>query len=520
MQRLLAGVLFLGVVACHPGGGPGTAQYPSFLIRNARVFDGTKVLEATDVLVTQSTIVAVGPHLATPTGTRVIDGTNKTLLPGLIDSHFHTQGRGMLRQAAMFGVTTVADMNTDELRLAHVKKHLPQFAEVDEAELHGAGHLITAPKGWAIDFGGVAVPSAAACKDIVTARIAGGAEWIKIAVEDASAMMKAPVPALDPATVKACADAAHAAGVKIYAHVSTVAEAKEAVDAGIDGLAHSPHDAPMPDDLLAELAAKHVFVVSTLVTLHSLAGASLGPAATKDPAFAQLLDAGSVSNLTAKVPAAMGFASDRIHVDTAAATIARYLGAQVVLLAGTDAPVWGVAAGVSLHQELELLVAAGLTPIAALTAATSAPADAFGWHDRGRIAPGLVADLVMVDGDPTTRITATREISAVWKHGHHIDRDRWRKRVPLLDAGAAAYERKDYRGGAAAYAQALALDPSDGENAYLLAECEAQSGHLDAALDHLLVAVKFDPAFAAIAKEDPDLVPLRSIKRYGDVLAL
>ena len=457
---------------------------------------------------------------ATPAGARVIDGTHKTLIPGLIDSHFHTQGRGMLRQAAVFGVTTVADMNSDEQRLAHVKKHLPQYAELEEAELHGAGHLITAPKGYAIEFGGIAVPSAAACKDIVAARIAGGAEWIKIAVEDAAAMMKEPVPVLDAATVAACAEAAHAAGLKIYAHVSTVAEAKEALDAGIDGLAHSPYDAPMPDDVLAELATKHVFVVSTLVTWHSLAGASMGPAASKDPAFAPLLDSGNVANLIAKVPAAIGVASDKIHVDIAAATIPRYLAAHVVLLAGTDAPVWGVAAGVSLHQELELLVAAGLSPIAALTAATSAPADAFGWHDRGRIAPGLVADLVLVDGDPTTRITATREISAVWKHGYRIDRERWKKRVPLLDAGAAAYGKKDYRGAAAAYAQALALDPSDGETAYGLAECEAQTGHLDAALDHLLAAVKFDPAFAAIAKEDPDLVPLRSLKRYGDILAL
>jgi hypothetical protein len=75
------------------------------------------------------------------------------------------------------------------------------------------------------------------------------------------------------------------------------------------------------------------------------------------------------------------------------------------------------------------LVAAGLKPTDALAAATSVTADAFGLRDRGRIAPGRRADLVLVDSDPTTEITATRKIAGVWKQGHAIDRAAHRAEV-------------------------------------------------------------------------------------------
>jgi len=98
---------------------------------------------------------------------------------------------------------------------------------------------------------------------------------------------------------------------------------------------------------------------------------------------------------------------------------------RVPILAGTDAPVPGATYGASLHSELQLLVRAGLTPTQALIATTSAPAGAFGLSDRGRIAPGLRADLVLVEGDPTTDILHTRRIVTVWKRGVEATRVRY-----------------------------------------------------------------------------------------------
>ena len=79
--------------------------------------------------------------------------------------------------------------------------------------------------------------------------------------------------------------------------------------------------------------------------------------------------------------------------------------------------------GIALHHELELLVRAGLSPgRGALAAATSVPAQAFGLADRGRVAPGLRADLLLVDGDPCADITATRNIAAIWRNGARLHR--------------------------------------------------------------------------------------------------
>jgi imidazolonepropionase-like amidohydrolase len=112
-----------------------------------------------------------------------------------------------------------------------------------------------------------------------------------------------------------------------------------------------------------------------------------------------------------------------IDVDSrlAAVRVLRTAGAK--LLAGTDGgSLTPTLHGVSLHRELELLVKAGMRPAEALSAATAIAADAFHLTDRGRITAGRRADLVMVRGDPTTDITATRDIIRVWRSGVEFDR--------------------------------------------------------------------------------------------------
>lgn len=109
-------------------------------------------------------------------------------------------------------------------------------------------------------------------------------------------------------------------------------------------------------------------------------------------------------------------------IENALNSVRAFQAARVPILAGTDAPNPSTAFGPSLHMELELLVSAGLTPSQALTAATAAPAAFLGLTDRGQVALGMRTDLVLVEGDPTQDITATRRIVAVWKNGFAIDR--------------------------------------------------------------------------------------------------
>jgi imidazolonepropionase-like amidohydrolase len=109
-------------------------------------------------------------------------------------------------------------------------------------------------------------------------------------------------------------------------------------------------------------------------------------------------------------------------LENAYTTIMTLHNAGVDILAGSDVsePVpglGGLAHGASLHHELQLLVAAGFTPAEALRAATSVPAKRFSLDDRGRIAAGLRADLLLIDGDPLSDITDTLNISGVWRGG-------------------------------------------------------------------------------------------------------
>jgi hypothetical protein len=132
--------------------------------------------------------------------------------------------------------------------------------------------------------------------------------------------------------------------------------------------------------------------------------------------------------------AAAACAGGRLDFDTARRSVTALHQAGIQVLAGTDANYPGpegagnailnayAGHGIALHHELELLVRAGLSPAAALAAATSVPAQVFGLADRGRIARGLRADLLLVDGDPYADITATRNIAAIWRNGARLHR--------------------------------------------------------------------------------------------------
>lgn len=112
-------------------------------------------------------------------------------------------------------------------------------------------------------------------------------------------------------------------------------------------------------------------------------------------------------------------------LDDVLASVKALHDAGVDILVGTDASfafpfLGGLAHGASVHHELQYLVRAGLTPVQALRAATSTPARRFGLDDRGRIAPGLRADMLLVDGDPTTTISDTLNIRGVWRRGARL----------------------------------------------------------------------------------------------------
>jgi len=382
---------------------------------NVRVFDGTRALPSRDVLVQDGKIVRVGTGLSAPANATVIDGAGKTLLPGLIDAHTHAWGAA-LTTALVFGVTTELDMFGDTGTARAWRAEQRARKATSRADILSAGTLVTVKGGHGTEYG-QPIPTLTSASDaqaFVDARIAEGSDYVKIVFDDGRTYGSS-FPTLTPEMLRATVAAAHARGKLALVHIGDLASARAAIDAGADGLAHLFVDRDPDPELGAFIAAHKAFVVPTLTVLRSITGvAGAGPLAD-DPRFSPFLTKQELSMLKQAFPRRPGLPP--VSYASAEATVKQLRAAHVPILAGTDAGNPGTAHGAALHRELELLVNAGLTPTEALAAATSIPATIFHLGDRGRVAEGLRADLMLVAGDPTTDILATRDIVGVWKQG-------------------------------------------------------------------------------------------------------
>jgi len=278
----------------------------------------------------------------------------------------------------------------------------------------------------------------------LSAQAAHGADYLKVYLEDPAWYGS---PAMSAATVRALVTAAHDRGMLAVAHADSAAMARMFIQAGGDGLAHVLGDLDLTPAFLADLRRRPAFVIATLRATAVLSAVHateieadqrelarhprLGPY-LDEPTRAAFTRPSLLADARAR-GAAAACKGGRLDFDSALRSVTALFQAGIQVLAGTDTnypdPEDGNAIlnayaghGVALHHELELLVRAGLSPAAALAAATSVPAQAFGLADRGRVARGLRADLLLVDGDPCADITATRNIAAIWRNGTRLHR--------------------------------------------------------------------------------------------------
>jgi len=424
----ILGIMSLSILVIFSGFAKAQDKDVSILvIKDVRIFDGEKIIATASIVVENGKVMAFGPSAKIPVGAQVIDGSGKTLLPGLIDAHVHIWGQDKLLQATVFGVTAMVDMFTSVDFAAGVKKtqeagpgpHL-------QAYLVSPMTLVTVAGGHGTEYG-LKIPtleSASQAQAFIDARIAEGSDFIKIIYDDGSAYGYH-LPTLSQEELAAVIKAAHARHKLAVVHCGSLKKCIEALEAGADGLAHLNFDDAYDPNFGKLAAARKAFIIPTLSVLESMNGHPDAVGIAKDEKLAPFLKPADLQGLTVAPPF-------RTSAGTYAAAerIIKQLGnAGVPILAGTDTPNPGTAFGAALHGELELLVRAGMTPVEVLKAATSLPADKFGMKGRGRIRTGFPADLVLVDGDPTLDIKATRAIVSVWKDGVRVNRDGYLKDV-------------------------------------------------------------------------------------------
>lgn len=362
------------------------------LISNVRVFDGTGLTEPRSVALDDGLITETAPPDA-----RTVDGDGGVLLPGLIDTHVHVETIAELEASVRWGVTTALDMATP-----HPDKTLPLRHTAGVADLFSAGYPAVAPGATAITKMGypeqIGVVEPAAADRFVAARVHDGVDYLKIIVEDPR---QPGTRALSPQTVTALVDAAHHHGIKAVAHVTTDTTYRIALDAGADVVTH----VPMQSVLSGGLRRAGLTASPTLVMMHGICER------LNRRRLVRILSALHIM--------------PRLEYANARDSVRRLHEAGVPIMAGSDANAdpttpFSPPHGESLHTELELLVDAGLTPVEALRAATGRAAEVFGLADRGAVEPGRRADLLLVDGDPTADIRATRRITGVWVGGARV----------------------------------------------------------------------------------------------------
>ncbi len=353
-------------------------------ITNVRVFDGNALTEERTVVIDNGVISDA------TTADRTMDGQHGTLLPGFIDSHVHLMSVADLEQGTHWGSTTMLDMGSPAMTLTDSLRHRKGLADI-----RGSGNPASAPGGMQTTRMGMppssAVTGPADAGRFVADRVVEGADYIKVIVEDPRTMGSA---ALDVATITALVEAAHKASLKVIAHVTVLAALMNAADAGVDILTHAPLDADVDDTLARSLARRGIVSVPTLTMMRA------------------------VASVVGRMPT-HGAVREYAHARSTVSALHR---AGIKILAGTDsntapASPAQIQHGESLHDELRLLVEAGLTPVEALRSATVVPAEFFGFTDRGVIEAGRRADFLLIDGDPTQDIATTRVIRSVWAAG-------------------------------------------------------------------------------------------------------
>jgi imidazolonepropionase-like amidohydrolase len=394
----------------------------NFAVIGVRLFDGERVWPSATVVVEDGNITYVGEARPAELPVVVIDGHRMTLLPGLIDAHVHVDNEAALRDALLFGITTVLDMGARPGRAPRLRA---LRGRPDLADYFSAGVTATAPGGHGTQYGyeRPTISSPGSADAFIAARVGEESDYIKIIFEFGS---RGQFRNMDVPTLEALVRASHRHGKLAVVHVSRAVDAETAIRAGADGIVHIWWDQGAAPEVSALGASREAFVVPTISVWEGVwLSAAGGRRLAADERLRPLLSDAAIANLTedGRIESAPD-AVQRVHRERAPhlrgwmyeAVHDLHL-AGVRILAGSDAPNVGTWHGVSLHRELELLVEAGLTPLEALRAATSVPADAFRLADRGRVMQGLRADLLLIDGDPTEDITTTRAIVGVWKKG-------------------------------------------------------------------------------------------------------
>lgn len=425
--RMTTGIALLACVgaASGPAVAQATPEHAAILVVPARVFDAPRGLTRSGwaVLVRGDSIAAVGPRasLSIPPGVREIDLPSTTLLPGLIEGHSHlflhpyaeaswadqvlkeplalrvARATVAARRTLQAGFTTERDLGTEGAGDADVGL----AAAIDQGIIPGPKLLVVTraivatgsygPSGfdprWHVPQGAEEADGVDGIIHAVRSQIGHGATWVKLYADHEWGPNGETEPTFSLDELRAAVETARSSGRYVSAHARGSEGIRRAVLAGVTTVEHG------------DLGTPEVF---RLMASH---GVALCPTISGT-------EVGFVRGGWRK-----GIDSMPTEVALKHRTFREALAAGVIICNGSDV---GAFPHGDNARELELMVEYGMTPVQALQSATVVDAKLFHLDDRGEIAPGRVADLLAVDGDPTRDIHALHQVRFVMKRGAEV----------------------------------------------------------------------------------------------------
>jgi len=432
-------------------------------LTHVRVIDGTgaAATENQTIVISDGKIVAVGSNVSIPANAKVLDLNGYTVLPGLVGMHDHmffpmggtppmysNMGFSFPRLYLALGVTTIRTTGSVEPYADLEIKKL-----IDAGRMIGPKMFVTAPY---LEGVGSFTPVMHTLKDADDAR-----RMVNYWADQGATSFKAYMN-ITRDELRAAVEEAHKRGLKVTGHLCSIGF-REAAEIGIDNLEHGifPDSEFVPNkqpdrcpggavsqtlrnldingdavkETIKTLVAKNVAVTSTLPVFEAgapIATTQAGPTAIGAPSA--LLNPRMLNVMNNEARIRYLTARSRVPVDSAQAILVRksmdferaFVAAGGLLLAGLD-PTGngGVVAGFGDLREVELLVEAGFTPLEAIKIATFNGAKFLGEDSRiGSIAPGKQADLMIVKGNPATKINDIQNVEIVFKDGVGYDSEK------------------------------------------------------------------------------------------------
>lgn len=403
---------------------PAMAQTTAFV--GARIIDGRgAVMERGALVIRDGKIVSVGAadQVAVPNDATRVDVAGATIMPGLVNAHGHLTGAaGMrndpqgytrdnlirqLKQYARYGITTVFSLGDDQQEAFVLRD------EQTAGTWHGARLFVAGPV-----INGASADQARTMTDRVAAM---KPDLLKIRIDDnLGTSTKMPEDAW-----RATMARADALGLPVAVHIFYLADAKAALAAGADVMAHSVRDVPVDTAFIDALKSRNACYTPTLMREVSTFVYGGTPVWARDPFFLKgtganaddLADPTQHAEVQASGAYKLGLRyKEGLEVAKKNLKTLADAGARVAM--GTDTGPAGRWQGFFEHLELEMMVEAGMTPMQAIVAATSAAAACHGRAEQfGSLRPGAAADLLVLDASPLDDIRNTRRIRSVWIAG-------------------------------------------------------------------------------------------------------